>query len=73
MSEEGFMPFQDEVEKVRGFVNIGLTRVLVARTKLRRVFFKNGFLLPCTGNGRGYVSDIGVGKTAAHEWLLAGS
>ena len=63
---------------MRGFVDIGLTfflgydRVLVARTKLRRVFFKNAFLLPCPEMDED-MSDIGVGKIAVHEWLFAGS
>jgi hypothetical protein len=63
---------------MQGFVDIKLTfflgydRFLVARSKLGHVFFKNAFLLPCTGNSRD-MSDIGVGKTAAHEWLFAGS
>ncbi len=63
---------------MQGFVDIKLTfflgydRFLVAGSKLGHVFFKNAFLslVPETDED---MSDIGVGNTAAHEWLFAGS
>jgi hypothetical protein len=50
------MLFQDEVAKCEDSLISGLLfflgydRFLVAGSKLGHLFFKNAFLLPCTGN-----------------------
>ena len=72
------MPFQDEVA-MQGFVDIKLTFFLgydrftwwpdpnLDTYSSRMRFFS---LVPGMDED---MSDIGIGKTAAHEWLFAGS
>ncbi len=72
------MPFQDEVEKCEASSILGLTFFLVMikswwlepnldAYSSRMRFFS---LVSETDED---MSDIGVGKTTAHEWLFAGS
>ncbi len=72
------MPFQDEVEKCEALSILGLPFFLVMieswwlkpnldAYSSRMRFFS---LVPEMVED---MSDIGVGKTAAHEWLFAGS
>ena len=72
------MPFQDEIEKCEASSILGLPFFLVMieswwlepnldAYSSRMHFFS---LVPEMDED---MSDIGVGKTAAHEWLFAGS
>ena len=72
------MPFQDEVEKCEASLILGLPFFLVMieswwlKPNLDAYLSRMRFfsLVPEMDKD---MSDIGVGKTAAHEWLFAGS